>query len=135
MKRIVLTALLALGAGCAEYQDAQIQLINQAQKGLALVSQAKVSETARADALDRLQRKGLDDAFDRDVREREELSPDWVIEHRKAYVAGLEAVQAQRSAARAAIEANARNIEAVDAALKALRRITQAESQLVGGEK
>jgi len=111
-------------AGCAPLMDAQYNLIVQARRGIDVAQANQVSFTVVHDELARLKRQRLDDAFDADVRERDEqgeLSAEWVIAHRAAYAAGLEAYAKQDQALRASDAIGRRNLQAVDAALERLQ--------------
>ncbi|HEV8292770.1 MAG TPA: hypothetical protein VGP94_12640 [Tepidisphaeraceae bacterium] len=126
MKWIVLL-LLACNAtfatGCNTLTNAQLNLVEQARRGLDL---EKHSAAQRADFVEKyyqLQRDRLDAAFDADVRETNLFSKDWVIEHRKAYSAALDAIHAQQSKSVEAEATAARNLAAVDAALDRLRTL------------
>ncbi len=133
--RVWMSIVLWTCAGCTEYQTAQLQLIDQARKGLAAVVEGQSQQSGRIDELDRLGREKLDQAFERDVLETPGLTPDWVIAHRKAYAVGLSALAQQHSAARASVQGVTRNLAAVDNALAALRRIKLAEMNLTSSEK
>jgi hypothetical protein len=110
--------LLSLN-GCA-YLDAQGRLVEQARKGVALAAADQAGHAALIEQLQTLRRKALDEGFDADVRQQTTLSADWVIEHRRMYGAGLEALNTWHASATAADRAAAANLKAVDAALERL---------------
>jgi hypothetical protein len=118
---IIVSTGLALGAaGCATYVDAQSQLLHQARRG---VGQLEASLEQKSQIIRRhhaVQRLRLDEACDDDARNRppDRLTADWVIEHRRAYAAALDAMAAARFASLQADEADARNAQAVHAALE-----------------
>lgn len=112
--------------GCA-YIEAQSQLTQQVRKGIALVATAQAEHGALIDKLDKLQRQKMDDAFDADVRQQQTLSPDWVIEHRRAYAAALDVLARWRSAASAANQSAAANLKSIDAALQRLQWLQSVE--------
>ena len=95
MRFFMLAGIVGLCMGCSEYQAARLHLLDQARKGLAMVKDSQPSVTARAESLAKMQRKLLDDAFDQDVLRQTELSADWVIDHRKAYAVGFDALAVQ----------------------------------------
>ncbi len=104
--------------------DAQSNLIAQARRGVDLAQENRENAAPAYDELARLKHQRLDDAFDADVRERGErgdLSAEWVIAHRAAYAAGLEAYAKQDRTLRASDEIDRRNFQAVDAALARLQ--------------
>jgi hypothetical protein len=86
-------------AGCDTFAGAQLQLVQQARKGLELENQNASGGGEFVSKYYALQRDRLDAAFDADVRDAAALSSDWVIEHRKAYSAALDAISHQQSAA------------------------------------
>jgi len=125
MKSIVLSACFAVFvAGCAPLMDAQSNLVAQARRGIDVAQSNQATFAVLHDELARVKRQRLDDAFDADVRERDaqgELTPEWVIAHRTAYAAGLEAYAKQDQALRASDAIGRRNLQAVDAALERLQ--------------
>jgi hypothetical protein len=130
--RLLSLALLA-AAGCASYTRAQIDLVDQARRGIALVSQNDPDRDRAVEELAKLRRQRLDEAFDEDVRTRstqEALSADWVIEARKAYAIGLDAFARTQAAADRASEVRKQNLAAIDAALDRLRWMHSIELKL-----
>ena len=120
MKTIVLMLLLSVG-GCAQWTQVQLDLVTQARRGVANVQKRDDERVATAHELAALRRQRLDEAFDADVRERAApLEADWVIEHRKAYAAGLDGYAKQQAAAETALAAEKRDLVAIDAALERL---------------
>jgi hypothetical protein len=121
MKRFI--ALLAIAcAGCSPYVDAQIQLTEQARRGVAIAQKALADKKRIVEQYHTLQRAQIDAAFDLDVRERDRanLTPAWIVEHRKAYAAVIDALDAQANASRAADASTARTLAATEDALKQL---------------
>jgi len=123
----ILFLLLSINAtfatGCNTFSEVQLHLVEQARRGL---EQEKQNSAARAEFVQKyyqLQRYRLDAAFDADVRETDLLSRDWVIEHRKAYSAAVDAIHAQQSKSAEAEATAARNLAAVDVALDRLRSL------------
>ena len=116
-------ALLALMcAGCTPYVDAQMQLTEQARRGVALAQKALADKKRIVEQYHQLQRAQIDAAFDLDVRERDRanLTPQWIVEHRKAYAAVIDALDAQANASRAADDSTTRTLTAAEDALKQL---------------
>lgn len=130
MYRFVLILFVLLG-GCTPYTDAQLALITQARRGLELVDQAQYERAQLIERYHQLLRQTLDDAFDDDVRERGALDPAWVIEHRRAYAAALDALAAQRIASRDAHAATAANLHAIAQSLDRLESLTSLPSRLL----
>ena len=126
---ILLPSSLLL-TGCVPYTKAEMALAEQARKGLTIVRAAHADHAAMAGRLTELQRKQLDEAFDADVRDARELSADWIVEHRKAYAAGVDALNIQKAASTSAASAAARNVEAAEAALRELQRLQNARLRL-----
>src|SRR5437773_3154323 len=93
---------LSMLSGCAEYTAIQMNLVEQARKGVAITQKSLVEKSQVIEQYEKQQRRRLDDAFDADVRENASLSGDWVIEHRRAYSAALDALVQQQQASREA---------------------------------
>lgn len=120
MRTLILLALVL--SGCTPYIDAQMQLTEQARRGVALAQKALADKQRIVEQYHKLQRAQIDSAFDLDVRERDRanLTPEWIVEHRKAYAAVLDALKAQESASNQADTSTARTLTATDDALKQL---------------
>ena len=132
MRRLILLTLLSI-AGCSSWTAAQIELVTQARRGIALIRQDDQRRNRIADELNRLRRQRLDEAFDSDVREREKDAPidgDWVIEARRAYAVALDAYAKTRAADDAADAARTRNLAAIDAALGRLQYLQSVQQKL-----
>jgi hypothetical protein len=85
-----LFCLMSLLCGCASYTQVQIDLVEQAQRGVELLAEHHQQQAQLIDDLHNLRRLRLDEAFDDDVRERAFLDSDWVVEHRRAYAATVD---------------------------------------------
>ena len=129
MRLLILLPLLL--CGCESYLSSQIDLTEQARAGLVLCRQAQDQRAELVGQLFDAQRQRLDAAFDDDVRARPALDADWIIEHRKAYAAGLDLLLTQRRAADQADAVQRDNLRAIDAALARLRRLQQAQLELL----
>ena len=118
---LALAVVCAAGvAGCAPYTDAQLGLVAQAREGISLARDVQREHAGLVDELRAAQRRRLDEAFDRDVHATPDLSAEWVIEARKAYAVGVDALHAQHAANRTAAERADANLAATDAALERL---------------
>ena len=104
-------------SGCAQYTAVQMNLIEQARKGVVLTRESLAGKSQIIDKFQEQQRARLDDAFDADVREQSTLTSDWVIEQRRAYSAALNAMITQQQATRDARIADEKNLTAIDDAL------------------
>ncbi len=124
-------ALMLLAGGCRPYVDVQVQLAEQARRGVAMMAEAQAQHTQVAEELHALRRQRLDAAFDADVRERGELSAEWVIEHRKAYAAALEGLAEVRRASLSADESRRRTLEATDSALRRLVWLLEVQMKIL----
>lgn len=137
MRKQLIGLLLAVTpcGGCSSYTASQAALAQQARKGVATwVSR----ETARDEEVRRsydLKRAALDSAFDADARQRAAsgaggtaLDADWVIEARRGYAAGLNALAQAESSALAANDAARRDAAAADAALEKLEWLLSIQS-------
>jgi hypothetical protein len=131
VKRVILFALLALtcAGGCGPWNAAQSGLTVQARRGVANVVKRNEARHQLINELAMLRRQRVDDAFDQDVREQAPLSPDWVIEHRKAYAAAIDAYARNQADQEAALAAEHRDLAAVDAALERLLWLQSIQSR------
>jgi hypothetical protein len=132
MKYVILLALPAF-AGCAQWTQTQIALVDQARKGVSLVAQNDADRDRAAQQLSQIRRQRLDDAFDGDVRLRatqESLDPDWVIEARKVYATALESYAKAQAAAERTAEVRKQNLAAIDAALARLQWLQSVQLKL-----
>ena len=109
--------------GCAPYTAVQIDLVEQARKGVANAADHQKLQRADVEALRELRRKRLDEAFDADVVANGALSSDWVIEHRRAYAAGIDLLHQKHAAALMRVDKSDENLAAVDAALRQLHAL------------
>ena len=134
----ILIAVALLG-GCSKYTQVEMNLAEQARRGVAIARQSSATKDEVVQRYHGLQRKRLDDAFDADVRERSELSADWVIEARRAYAGGLEALAAEAQAAERSADAERSTLDATDVALQRLQWLqsirSKWESFVEGGAK
>jgi hypothetical protein len=121
MKRFFLLVPLCGLAGCQTWTQTQLNLVTQARRGVALVAASDASRDQAIDELEKLRRQRLDDAFDEDVRGRESIDADWVIDARKAYAAALDACAKTQAADERAAADRKRNVAAIDAALERLQ--------------
>jgi hypothetical protein len=112
--------ILLCTSGCGAYTHLEMQLVEQARKGVSLGRQHLAERGKLLAEFNDLQTRRLDAAFDADVREHSALSADWVIEHRQAYALALAALQRQHSQWESADAAAAGNLKAADAALERL---------------
>jgi hypothetical protein len=121
-RRLAIFALALSAAGCAPYTRVQIGLAEQARRGVQMWKDREADGDVVSRAQFARQRAELGRAFDQDARERPagELSADWVIEARKAYAAGIDAIARADSAALSANETARRNADVTDQALQKL---------------
>jgi hypothetical protein len=118
MRTSLILLMLFACAGCAPYARVQIDLLEQAYTGVARSRQSLEQKSRIVAAYHQLRRRQLDDAFDADVRARAQLSPEWVIEHRRAYSTALDAIASAKTQSELAADAERRNVAAVERALQ-----------------
>ena len=128
MKRVLLLALPLL-AGCATWNDAQLGLLAQARKGVTLVATSDAQRDGAALELARLRRQRLDEAFDADVRARELIDAEWVIDARKAYAIALDAYAKAQANDEANSQRRRDNLASIDAALKRMQWLISIQSK------
>ena len=127
---LLLLVNVALCAGCDSFAGAQLQLVQQARKGLELENQNAAERGEFVSRYYAIQRDRLDAAFDADVRQSNSLSRDWVIEHRKAYSAAVDAINRQQSIVAGDEATAAGNRAAIDLALQRLESLISFELRL-----
>ena len=125
--RCAILSLIVL-SGCSSYVNVKSQLVTQASKAINAIEASTVERSRLLDAFSSIERDRLDAAFDSDVRQRSNLDADWVIEHRKAYATGLDALNAERLARREALMIDQDNAASAGEALALLERIHNIES-------
>ncbi len=128
MKKFMLLVICAI-TGCAPMIEAEIGLIDQSRKGVAMVSDSVAARREMIRALLQKDRAALDAAFDEDVIEQSEIDSSWVIEARRAYAVALDALVRRDEAADRSIDADLDNLNAIDDALIELERLNQQQAQ------
>ena len=129
-------AVVSVGAaGCAPEAQVQMQLIDQARRGIAMTGEALKSDRGQIEQYEALRRTRLDESFDADVRDRaargDALTADWIIEARKGYATGVDALAAARERGRLNADAEQRTLQAVDDALLRLRWLQALQLRLL----
>ena len=134
--RIVLMVLMPMMmGGCDAYTRAQINLVEQARRGVALSQMSATGHAKVITRLHELERRRLDEAFDADVRDQKTLSADWVTEHRRVYAGAIEAMAQERQNLLDATAAEKSNLQAVDAALQKLEWLQSIQMQWSWGKE
>jgi len=129
MKQVLILPLALFGLGCAAFAEAQSGLVAQARRGIELAESNRAGAAGLHAQLAKLKRQRLDEAFDADVRALDEdLTAEWVIRHRVAYVAALDAYATQHAEQGAADEVARQNLRAIDAALERLSWLQSIQS-------
>ena len=118
-------------SGCAQYTAVQMNLLEQARKGIAITQKSLADKSQLIEQYEKQQRKRLDEAFDADVREHSNLSSDWVIEHRRAYAAAIDGFAAQQIASRDSAVIDQKNLQSIDDALQRVIWLESIELKLV----
>ena len=122
--------LLLTSSGCASYTRSKIELVQQSRRGIDLVRQAMAQRQAALDEATADRRARLDAAFDVDVAAHAtSLTPQWVLEARKAYAVGIDAIALQLRNSQAAQASTLTDLDAIDAALAQLQRMHELELQ------
>lgn len=128
---VLLIGAAVSGGGCSSYTAAQLALVEQARKGVAVWTGR---EASRDDEVRRGfdgRRKALDDAFDADARQQGgSIDAQWVVEARRGYAAGLAALAQAEQSALAANDAARRDAAATDAALTKLAWLVSFQSDV-----
>ena len=119
--------------GCAPFTQAQMDLAEQARRGVARVAAHDAQRDGVWMELARLQRQRLDEAFDRDVRERamsEALDAEWIIEARQAYAVGIDAFAKAQAAHERSTARRRETLAAIDSALERLQWLQSIQMRL-----
>lgn len=125
-----LCGVVLLLAGCTPWTQVQLDLAEQARRGVAMTAAAIDEKSTVIASLRAEQRRAIDDAFDADVRQREPLTADWVIEHRRAYTSALESLHEVQTRSLLADESTRRTIRATDDALRQLQLLQSMQLRL-----
>ncbi|HRK32404.1 MAG TPA: hypothetical protein PLD59_15170 [Tepidisphaeraceae bacterium] len=120
-----------LVAGCAPYTQLKIDLVDQSCRGLSFVEQSMAQRQRAHEEFHVLQRAQLDRAFDDDARSRSPLTPEWVIDARKAYAAGVDLLHRQSAAGMRAHETAVENLAEVNRLLQQIQMLHRIEQRLV----
>jgi hypothetical protein len=97
-----------------------VELIEQSRKGVTMISQSLDAQQKSIEEFQRHQRRAIDDAFDTDVREKSSLDADWVIDHRIAYAAAIDALNDSRHLQQLSHQQDQRTLAAIELALQKL---------------
>lgn len=135
MRNWLTGVLFVLLGGCAPLLRSEIRLVEQAERGVELVSAAQAERAAMVEQLHEFRRQRLDEAFDADVRERADLDADWVIEHRRAYAAAADVLAESRFASETAERVVMQNLAAVREALQRLKMLQSAQLEFFSGNE
>jgi ribosome-associated translation inhibitor RaiA len=126
------TLLMLLMSGCAPYFEAQSALLIQTRKGIDKLERSLDEKSQFVRAYHETRREQLDEAFDQDVRQRPQLTADWVIEHRRAYSSALDAITTARSASIQANESDVRTLAAIRAAIDRIEWLQSLQLRITG---
>jgi hypothetical protein len=129
----IIASVILLGLpGCADLVAVERSLADQATRGVELARSAIDDRDAILAHEQSRQRAALDRAFDDDVRARgQSIDPAWVIEARKAYAIGLDALASQSQSNRERAATDRANVDATLESLRRLRAIQDAKLQLI----
>ena len=129
---LLASGLALVAGGCAEYAAVQADLIAQAERGVDLAGRSLSAKSELIEREHAARRARLDRAFDLDVAGRADLSPEWVVESRRAYAAAIDALNDRRDVELANDAIDRRNIAAAKDALGSLRRLQLPPPPTVG---
>src|SRR5205085_2272906 len=96
----------------------QIDLLQQVRRGVGQTQQSLQQKSGLIAGYHEARRKQLDEAFDADVHEYQAIDPEWIIEHRKAYAAAIDLLNAAKSQSDQVADADRRNLAAIDQAIQ-----------------
>jgi hypothetical protein len=112
---------------------ARLELLTQSRRGLAEIRES--TQQRQSLALRQLtdRRRQLDAAFDRDVQSRGDLSAQWVLDARRAYAVGLDALHAETRSIESAHRVDESNFTAIDTALRQAQALERLQQRLTPG--
>ena len=110
-------------SGCQLVSGTERELIGYSQQGVAMLRQGITEKSAVIDQFHQLRRKQLDDAFDADVRDRQSLDAKWVIDARKAYAIGLDALREDQTQSLRATSSQLHTADSIKTALEKLQML------------
>ena len=114
--------------GCTPAIDAELGLIDQSRRGLALLKESADARQQVVDAYFAMRRQQLNDAFDADVNNHDgPLTPEWVQRARQAYSLAAESIASAEAASRDAARTSADNTDAVEQCLIELQTLNRAQ--------
>ena len=126
--KIAITTILLLVPGCSSAINAELTLIDQSKRALALVDQSLKDHQAIADREIADRRAQLDAAFDADAAAHvNELSTEWVTDARKAYGDAVDALNDAKAKSREAADIDQQNLSAVNDAMNELTTLNRAQ--------
>lgn len=119
--------------GCSPYFQAQIDLTEQSRKGVSMISQSLEKQQQLIQRFEQAQRQRIDNAFDADVHEQQQLSAAWVIDHRRAYAAAIDLLNESNHRNELSHQNDQRTLAAIDLALQKLEWLSSIPMQFKGG--
>jgi hypothetical protein len=106
--------------------EAQRALLAEVDRGVSLLGRSIDARQRLHEAEHARLRARLDDAFDADLRQQPTMSVEDVIEARRAYAAGIDAIHDASMRTRDALAADRANLRATRAAVARLRSLVDA---------
>lgn len=128
--RYIAILAAAVAAGCDRYVNIKDDLLAQSTRGVALIREFALQRQAMVEDVYESRRARLDQAFDNDARARFPADAQWIVDARRAYAAGIDAIHAQRTASAAAHQAALENLAAIESAIEQLRLLHQLERRM-----
>jgi len=127
MRWMMVSGIIALimTGGCVSMEQAQQTLIGEINGGLTRLAEWQEDRQELIAGFYRQQREMLDEGFDDDVKSSERLEADWVIAHRRGYVAGLEAIWVAQKQSELSYQRAREDLRAIGDGLGLLRRMSE----------
>jgi len=134
--RMTTLCLVSIAAcGCAPVIDAELGMIEQSRRGVSVVKDSVEQRRELVTTLLAKDRAALDEAFDADASQREQIDTAWLLEARQAYAAAVEALARRDASVEKSFDADVDNLSAIDDALIELDRLNRAQRQLFRFDK
>jgi hypothetical protein len=127
----VASLLFVACGGCAPYLTLKRDLLEKTHLAVASLEQSSVDRRHLIDELRQARIDRLNEAFDADVRNQIAPSHAWIIEHRRAYAVGIEAIERSIRQSERSLDADLANARAARAAVLQLRTLHDREASFL----
>lgn len=118
-------------SGCAPYLTLKRDLLEKTDLAVASLEQSSADRRLLIDELRQARIDRLNEAFDADVRNQTAPSHAWIIDHRRAYAVGIQAIERSIRQSERSLDADQANARAARAAILQLRTLHDREASFI----